>query len=115
MPIKSVGEKLKELREKHFPGESLRKVSERLEESGLGKNFFTYLSKIESGTMLPSENLLKQLSDAYSLSRDEFMELLAHHTTEKLNARLRKSNLINKNQEIPAESVVELFRKIKKK
>lgn len=113
MPTKTLGEKLKELREKHFPGQSLRKVSEELEVSGQGKNFFAYLSKIESGSMLPSESLLKQLSDAYNLSEDEFIELLGHHTAQKLNTKL-KGNLLTNGQEISAESVIQFFRKIKK-
>lgn len=113
MPIETLGEKLRELREKHFPGESLRKVSEKLEVPGQGKNFFAYLNKIESGAMLPSESLLKQLSDAYNLSEDEFIELSGYHIAQKLNSKL-KGNLLVDGQEISAESVIQLFRKIKK-
>ncbi|MFZ2188351.1 MAG: helix-turn-helix transcriptional regulator [Candidatus Moraniibacteriota bacterium] len=113
MPTETLGEKLKELREKHFPGESLRKVSEKLEGLEQGKNFFAYLNKIESGAMLPSETLLKQLSNAYNLSEDEFIQLLGHHTAQKLNVKLQGS-LLSDGQEISAASMVELFRKIKK-
>lgn len=115
MPIETLGEKLKELREKHFPGESLRKVSEKLERLDFGENFFSYLSKIESGSMLPSEELLKRISDAYKLSHAEFFELLADHSTQKLKAKLVKSNLISEDQEVSVEPMRELFRKIKKK
>lgn len=108
---KRLGEKLKKLREVHFPGESLRSVSEKL---NLGINFFTHLSKIESGAMLPSENLLENLGRAYGLSKEEYTDLIAYFHTEKLNKTLMRSNVISKGHEVPVESVREFFRKIKK-
>ena len=76
------GSKLKEFRERHFPGESLRKVSEKLK---LGDNFYSYLSKIELGLVLPSEDFLDKILKAYDLSDKEYQELVAAYLNDKVS------------------------------
>jgi transcriptional regulator with XRE-family HTH domain len=75
------GSKLKDLREKHFPGESLRKVSDKLK---LGDNFYSYLSKIELGVSLPSEDILQSINKTYELTQKEFQELLDSYMHDKV-------------------------------
>ena len=102
------GEKLKSLREGKFRGESIRQVSERL---GLGENFFSYLSKIEAGSLLPSETVLNTLVNVYGLSTTERADLFAAYFTE----RLQQAKVIPSNTDMSAESLKILFRKVKKK
>lgn len=108
------GKKLKELREKHFPTESLRRLGKQFEDKGFGQYFYTQLSKMENGTLLPSEDFVQNIEKAYGLSSSETLELLTALMMEKL----QKRNFVPKHAAAPAEAaqaVGKLFRKAKKK
>lgn len=104
------GKKLKELREKHFPGESLRRVSERIKPES---SFFTYLSRIEAGIVKPSEQFLKQVRKAYSLTVDEYNDLVTSYLAQDVQESLL--NLATSSKTKQDELVRQLFRKVKKK
>jgi len=76
--MKKLGAKLAEYREKAFPGESLRRVADKL---GMD---YSYLSRLEKGFYRPSDEKIALLSGIYELSDIERMELflLAHDTPE---------------------------------
>ena len=97
--------KIRELREKHFPGQSLRGLSGELE-SKLGEHFYAYLSKIEAGA-LPSVDFLKKIKEAYKLSEEEFHQLYELYIRQKIEAETERSGL-------PLEPAPQLFRKTKK-
>jgi hypothetical protein len=103
------GPKLKEFREKKFPGESLRKVSEGLE---LGSNFYSYLSKIELSVSLPSEDFLEKIKKAYILSQTEYNELLDAYFHDKINQGLE--NLTIETESAPP-AIRHFLRTVKKK
>ena len=103
------GGKLRELREKHFPGESLRKVSEKLD---LGDNFYSYLSKIELSTSLPSEDFLDKIYQAYGLSDKEYDELVELYYHDKIKFSL--NNLEIETKEAP-QALRQYLRSVKKK
>jgi transcriptional regulator with XRE-family HTH domain len=98
--------KIRELREKHFPGQSLRGLSGELE-SQLGEHFYAYLSKIEAGA-LPSLDFLKKIRIAYKLTDDEYRDLFQLYARQKFAAESERSGLA-------IEPVPLLFRKTKKK
>lgn len=102
--------KIKELREKHFEGQSLRSVALLLEKK-FGKNFFTYLSKIENGA-LPSTKVLSDIAGAYKLSQSEYKELLEVYAYGRLRDEIEPTAM--KHGIGLSESPV-LFRKTKKK
>lgn len=97
--------KIRLLREKHFPGQSLRSLSGELE-SQLGEHFYAYLSKIEAGA-LPSIDFLSKIRVAYKLSNSEFQDLVELYLRQKLEAESERSG-------INVEPAL-LFRKTKKK
>lgn len=99
--------KLKAVREKYFPGMSLRRVAQKL---NLGENFYSSLSRIESGEFLPSEEVLRDILNFYPISLSEKDEILSLYTVEKLN----KACLIPKNTET-MKSAVSFFRKVRTK
>ena len=98
--------KIRELREKHFPGQSLRTLSGDLE-SQLGEHFYAYLSKIEAGT-LPSLDFLKKIRVAYKLTDSEYHDLFQLYARQKFEATSERSGLA-------LEPVPILFRKTRKK
>ena len=98
--------KIRELREKHFPGQSLRGLSSELE-SQLGEYFYAYLSKIEAGA-LPSLDFLKKVRIAYKLTDDEYQALLELYFRQKIEAETERTGL-------SLEPLPQLFRKTKKK
>ena len=105
------GDRLKELREKHFPNESLRRLGTKWEEEGFGKYFYTQLSKMESGALLPSEKFVRDIEEAYQLSKQETLELLS----VLIMQRIQERDFIPKHSvDQTAEAVGKLFRKIKK-
>lgn len=97
--------KIRLLREKHFPGQSLRGLSTELE-SQLGEHFYAYLSKIEAGA-LPSIDFLNKIRVAYKLTDDEFRDLSESYMKQRIES---ESERIGINIE---PSLV--FRKTKKK
>ena len=101
------GEKLKVLRETHFPGEGLRQVGKQLEMQGFGEHFYSQLSKMENGVILPSINFLPRIAKAYRLSDKEMNELVSIYTMQKIQG----ANLVPEHHEFAAET---LFRKVKK-
>lgn len=100
----SFGKQLKAFREKHFPGKSLRVASEELK---FGDTFFTYLSKMENDTLLPSEAVFAKLVEAFRLTKEEERELLTAYLAEKIN----QSELIK--APLSPQTAGLLFRKIK--
>jgi hypothetical protein len=108
------GDKLKKLREKHFPGESIRRLGKQLEKNGFGEYFYTQLSKMETGAVLPSEDFIKKIQKAYSLSTEETIELL----TSLMFQKLQHKDFLPEHVEMPKgamQTVGRLFRKTKKK
>jgi transcriptional regulator with XRE-family HTH domain len=101
----SFGKQLKIFREKHFPGKSLRSVGDELD---MGDTFYTYLSKMENDTLLPSEAVLFRLMGALSLTDTEKTELLTSFFATKIN----RSTLITR--PLSHETANLLFRKITK-
>lgn len=100
--------KIRELRESHFPGQSLRGLSGELE-SQLGEHFYAYLSKIEAGA-LPSLDFLKKIKGAYKLTDDEYQNLFQLYIHQKLEAESERSG-----SGLVLEPAPLLFRKTKKK
>ena len=101
--------KIRILREKHFPGKSLRSLSTELE-SQLGEHFYAYLSKIEAGA-LPSIEFLNKIRSAYRLTSDEYVSLFSLYMMQKLEDTTQRS--VVKIETSVAPSL--LFRKVNKK
>ena len=95
---------IRELREKHFPGRSIRSLKDELEDP-LGQHFYTYISKLEAG-LLPSVDFLKKVSNAYNLTQVEYQALFESYFHQKMQNDVARSGM-----EI-AKPV--LFRKLKK-
>lgn len=102
---RSFNNTIRELREKHFPGRSIRSLQNELEDL-LGEHFYTYVSKLEAG-LLPSVDFLKKISLAYKLTDTEQHELLEAYLRQKFDNEMQRSG-IELQQPI-------LFRKIKRK
>ena len=100
--------KIRSLREKHFPGKSLRSLSEEFG-SQLGEHFYAYISKIEAGA-LPSIDFLNKIHSAYKLTNDEYIELLSLYMKQKVENATERSSVA-----IETASPALLFRKVSKK
>jgi transcriptional regulator with XRE-family HTH domain len=82
----SFGERLRELRKS--TGMSQREVADKV---GID---FTYLSKIESGTMLPpSEKVIRKLADALGGDKDELITLAGKVPSDVVNMLKNKEVL----------------------
>lgn len=101
--------KIRILREKHFPGKSLRTLSTELE-SQLGEHFYAYLSKIEAGA-LPSIEFLNKIRNAYKLTNDEYINLLSLYVMQKVSNESERSGIDVE----PSVAPSLLFRKVNKK
>ena len=101
--------KIRMLREKHFPGQSLRSLSGELE-SQLGEYFYAYLSKIEAGA-LPSIEFLNKIHSAYKLTNDEYVDLFNLYVRQKVEDASERSHVAIQTSATP----VLLFRKVNKK
>lgn len=101
--------KIRILREKHFPGQSLRSLSTDLE-SKLGEHFYAYLSKIEAGA-LPSIEFLNKIRTAYKLTNDEYIDLLNLYMKQKVEDASERSGVAVETAVTPAL----LFRKVNKR
>ena len=109
------GSKLKELREKHYPGKSLRRVGEILSAlGGFGDYFFTQLHKIESGLLLPSPNLLLRILDVYDADEQERKEIFTTYSTFAAYKKMAQVDEIAK-ESLHEEAAHQLYRKVKKK
>lgn len=107
------GDELTKLREKKFPGMSLRRVGAILQEKhGFGEYFYTQLNKIERGMIIPSPRLIEDVLDAYGASKQERNELLDH-----LSAASDLDTLHNIFEHHPGaqKEVSMLYRKVKKR
>lgn len=102
--------KIRSLRESHFPGRSTRSLDKELE-SHFGKHFYAYISKIEAGA-LPSIDFIKKVKEAYSLSTSEYEDLVQAYFKErfenKIVADAQRSGVALEPQPL-------LFRKVNKK
>ena len=72
---KTLGEKLKEYRERKFPGMGLRKAEDEIKKTSDDiKINFVHLNRLENG-LSPSVETIKKLSKIYELSSTEEIEL----------------------------------------
>lgn len=102
--------KIRFLREEHFPGKSVRSLDKELEPY-FGKHFYAYVSKVESG-ILPSIDFIKKVKDAYNLSNSEYEDLVQVYLEQKF-----EDEIIVETQKsgIALEPEPLLFRKVNKK
>lgn len=102
--------KIRSLRESHFPGRSTRSLDKELEPH-FGKHFYAYISKIEAGA-LPSIDFIKKVKEAYSLSTSEYEDLVQAYFKERFEneivADAQRSGVALEPQPL-------LFRKVNKK
>lgn len=102
--------KIRLLREVHFPGRSIRNLDKELE-TYFGKHFYAYISKIEAGA-LPSMDFVKKVKDAYSLTVNEYEELVQLYLKQKF-----EDEIVTETQRsgVALEPQPLLFRKVNKK
>lgn len=103
--------KIRILREMHFPGQSVRSLKQELEPH-FGEHYYAYISKFESG-ILPLIEALEKIKIAYSLSSSEYEDLMKSYLMEKFEDHLADAQRIGVNLELSSESL--LFRKVNKK
>ncbi len=103
--------KIKTLRESHFPGKSVRSLDKELKPH-FGEHYYAYISKFESGVLPPIE-ALEKIKEAYSLSSSEYDELMGCYLLEKFEDHLADAQRIGVNVELQPEPL--LFRKVNKK
>lgn len=109
-------QKLKELREKKFPGRSLRLVGEFFEHLDFGSYFYTQLSKMENGTLLPSPSLLmKILTEGYGASEEERREIFMEYSMATTMTNLNKMEKLSQNKGLALETTTKLYRRKPKK
>ena len=102
--------KIRTLRETHFPGRSIRNLDKELA-SYFGKNFFAYISKIEAG-VLPSVEFVKKIKNAYSLTTKEYEDLIESYFKERF-----ENEIVSETERsgVSIEPKPLVFRKINKK
>jgi hypothetical protein len=106
-----LGEEMKGLREKKFPGLSLRRVGEVLnEKDNFGEYFYTQLNKMETGALIPSVDLLTRIVEAYKATSEE---------KESLFQKLFIQSMVETEKELPIKEpaikeALALYRKLKK-
>lgn len=102
--------KIRALREEHFPGRSIRNLDKELEPY-FGKHFYAYFSKVENGA-LPSLDFIKKVKEAYSLSVDEYEDLVQVYFKQKF-----EDEIISESQRsgITLKPDPLVFRKVNKK
>ena len=108
------GLQLRALREVKFPGQSLRRVGEFLSSQGFGDYFYTQLSKIESGLLLPSAGLLLRILDAYSADSSERKEVLTAYSSAMAWRAMARVDTTTSSSTRHA-AVHQLYRKVKRK
>jgi transcriptional regulator with XRE-family HTH domain len=99
--MEKIGKKLKDYREKVFPNKGLRKVADII------KIHFVYLNRIENNLLMPSDDMISNLSKAYGLTEEQEF---------KLFQLAKKAHLHPKIQEFfdDSKKAEDFFRKIKK-
>jgi len=102
--------KIRALREEHFTGRSIRSLDKELEPY-FGKHFYAYLSKVEAGA-LPSLDFIKKIKDSYSLSVNEYEDLVKAYFHQKF-----EDEIISESQRSGIALMPEplVFRKVNKK
>ena len=109
------GQKLKELREEKFPGQSLRRVGEILSSlGGFGEYFFTQLNKMEAGTLIPSPNLVLRLMDAYGANDQERKDVFTAYSFAAAHKKMQEIDQVSP-KPIMNDAINQLYRKVKKK
>lgn len=103
--------KIKSLRELHFPGKSVRSLDKELKPY-FGEHYYAYISKYESG-ILPSMDVLEKIKMSYSLTMSEYEDLMESYLLEKFEDHLADAQRAGVNVELQPESL--LFRKVPKK
>ncbi len=103
--------KIKTLREAHFPGKSVRSLDKELKPY-FGEHYYAYISKYESG-LLPPVEALEKIKTAYSLTMQEYEDLMESYLLEKFEDHLADAQRAGVNVELQPEPL--LFRKVTKK
>ncbi len=108
-----LGEQLTKIREAKFPGDSLRRIGGMLHEKhGFGEYFYTQLSKMEQGAIVPSIDMLNKILDAYGATKPE-REKMMHYWFQASTVEAAKG-LSLKDSDVK-EAVNLLYRRINKK
>jgi len=103
--------KIKTLRERHFPGRSVRGLNNELEPY-FGEHYYAYISKFESGVLPPMDSLEK-IKKAYDLTVSEYNDLIETYLLEKFEDHLADAQRVGVNVELQPQPL--LFRKVSKK
>lgn len=103
--------KIKALREIHFPGRSVRGLKAELEPH-FGEHYYAYISKFELG-VLPTIEALEKFNKAYKLTAEEYKDLMEAYLVEKFEDHIADAQRMGVPVELKPEPI--LFRKINKK
>lgn len=107
-----LGEELTKIREQKFPGLSLRRVGGILRERhGFGEYFYTQLSKMEQGVLVPSIDMLNKILTAYGATRAEREAMTQYWFAATAVATADRGSIKRPKVE---EAVNLLYRKVKK-
>jgi len=105
MGVQNLGARLRQLRK--ATGMSQRAVADRV------KIDFTYLSKIESGLMYPSEEVLKKLAKVLDADKDELITL-AGKVPSDLAKVLRNKEILKYLRSYNSDKIIRLLREERK-
>lgn len=107
------GEELTKIRESCYPGLSLRRVGIILhEEHGFGEYFYTQLSKMEKGTIIPSADLVHKILDAYGYPKSQRLHIM--DLLSVMSAHSRMHDMSPHGPSIERRAAL-LYRKVKRK
>ena len=107
------GEEFTKIREKCFPGRSLRGVGIILhKEHGFGEYFYTQLSKMEKGSIIPSGDLVHKILDAYGYPKNQRTHIMSLLAVVSAHSRMHGISSHRPSIELAAEM---LYRKVKRK
>lgn len=108
-----LGDELIKIREGKFPGLSLRRVGGILhDEHGFGEYFYTQLSKIEQGSIIPSADLLNKILDAYGVPKTDRAHVMTLFTAVSAYAHMHG---ISSHHTSVEKAATLLYRKVKKR
>lgn len=105
MAVKNLGARLRQLRKE--TGMSQREVADKV------KIDFTYLSKIESGLMYPSEEVLKKLAKVLNADKDELITL-AGKVPSDLSEVLKNKEILKYLRSYDSDKIIRLLKKEEK-